>query len=264
MTHSDYKLANVGGLQTACLTRHALVELISEKINLFKQSDAPRSFVISSSNGHSVSLYNRDDRTKTLLDDADLLHADGQSIVSMSKWASTNTIPERSATTDLFTDIPEYYSSSVRHYLLGGKLSSVSGCANIMAERYPNYSIAGYQDGYFDENATTKIIDEINKSCPDILWVGLGKPKEQEFVYKYRNELQVPVIITCGGCFNYVTSEYKRAPIWMQNIGAEWLHRALTEPRKLLWRYLTTNPHAVYCAFKHSRKNKQINMQVSS
>jgi exopolysaccharide biosynthesis WecB/TagA/CpsF family protein len=59
------------------------------------------------------------------------------------------------------------------------------------------------------------------------------------------------VIITCGGCYNYITGEYKRAPKWMQDYGFEWLHRMLTQPKKLFWRYLTTNPHAIYCILKH-------------
>lgn len=251
MIEEEFQTANVGGLHTACLTRKQLVNHIINKVRMFRTGPANRAFVISSSNGHSVSLYNSDSHTKELMDNADLLHADGQSIVSLSKRFSENTIPERSATTDMFTDIPEYCSDTVNHYLFGGKSEIVAKCADIMPARFSNFKLSGYQDGYFEEKEIDNIISAINSAAPDILWIGLGKPREQEFVYQYRERLKVPVIITCGGCFNYVTGDYKRAPMFMQKLGLEWLHRALTEPRKLLWRYFTTNPHAVYCAFKH-------------
>jgi N-acetylglucosaminyldiphosphoundecaprenol N-acetyl-beta-D-mannosaminyltransferase len=95
-------------------------------------------------------------------------------------------------------------------------------------------------------------------SQADILWVGLGKPKEQTFVIRNKLLIKVPVIITCGGCYNFVTGDYKRAPLLFQKLGLEWLHRAVTEPRKLLWRYLTTNPHAIYCAIKYRHRNYSI------
>lgn len=257
MANSVYKeqeiqVANVGGLNTACLDRRELVNLICNKIESF--DEGIREYVISSTNGHSVSLYNRESRTKELIDDVDLLHADGQSIVTMSKYFSKYKIPERSATTDMFTDIPQLSERHVKHFLLGGKRDTVEKCAEIMSDRYNNFCVGGTIDGYFEDTETDKIIELINNSHSDILWVGLGKPKEQEFVFKYRAQLKVPVIITCGGCFNYVTGEYKRAPQWMQKLGLEWLHRACTEPKKLLVRYLTTNPHAIYCGIKNFNK----------
>lgn len=255
MIEEGFKTANVGGLNTACLTRKQLVTVIINKIDHFRTTNSKKSYVISSSNGHSVSLYNSNSHIRKLIDDADLLHADGQSIVTLSKRFSENTILERSATTDMFTDVSEYYQENVKHYLFGGNHEIVAKCAQIMPVRFPNFLISGYQDGFFENSQIHNIIDSINRAAPDILWIGLGKPREQEFVYKYRNLLNVPVIITCGGCFNYITGDYKRAPKLMQKIGLEWFHRALTEPKKLLWRYLTTNPHAVYCAYKHHRKN---------
>ena len=75
------------------------------------------------------------------------------------------------------------------------------------------------------------------------MWVGLGKPKEQLFCLRNRSALHATWAITCGGCFSFVTGDYRRAPRWMQHAGIEWLFRAMTNP-KLLWRYATTNPHA--------------------
>jgi exopolysaccharide biosynthesis WecB/TagA/CpsF family protein len=211
---------------------------------------------IFSANGHSISIANSDKEMGRLLNSADILHADGQSVVSFSRRFGENLIPERSATTDTIHDYPLNITSSTRHYLLGAKQSTIEKCANIMSQNYKNFLIAGTRDGYFDLEENQVVVAGINKTKPDILWVGLGKPKEQEFINELKSNIDVPVIISCGGCYNFVTGEYKRAPEIMQKLGLEWLHRMATEPKKLFWRYLTTNPHAIYCVIKHSLSSK--------
>lgn len=96
------------------------------------------------------------------------------------------------------------------------------------------------------------LIDQINRAAPDVLWVGMGVPYEQEFVAKVRERLEARWIITCGGCFNYVTGAYPRAPAVMQKFGLEWLFRVLHDPRRLLWRYIATNPHAIWLMLTRS------------
>jgi exopolysaccharide biosynthesis WecB/TagA/CpsF family protein len=206
---------------------------------------------IYSANGHSISIANLDPEMKVILNNADILHADGQSVVSFSRQFSDNPIPERSATTDTIHDVPTMSNKVVSHFLLGAKEETISKCSEIMQQKYSNFKIAGYRNGYFSKDEEAEVIEMINASNADILWVGLGKPKEQEFIHNLRSQIQVPVIISCGGCYNFVTGEYSRAPEWMQKLGIEWLHRAFTQPKKLLWRYLTTNPHAIYCVLKH-------------
>lgn len=248
------KYTNVGGLQTACLTRQQLVELMAQRIvdyRMEESTDFEKSLSIFSANGHSISIANSDPAMQKILNAADILHADGQSVVSLSKYFSSHEIPERSATTDTIHDFPKLIQQTYRHFLLGATETTVSKCAELMEEKYGNFLVCGFRNGYFKDDEAFQIIEKINESNPDVLWVGLGKPKEQEFIHKYKEKLDVPVIISCGGCYNFVTGEYIRAPQWMQKSGLEWLHRAFTQPKKLLWRYFTTNPHAIYCAIKH-------------
>lgn len=250
MRLSEVQFTYLGGIKTACLDRQQLVNLIVHSIGEYHgSSDSP--LVIFDSNGHGISLANRDTAFMKIINQADIVHADGQSIVSMSKWFQGRNIPERSATTDMIHDIPKMAPQTVKHFLFGGSQNVVDKCASILSESYLNFEIAGMQNGYFDKSQNEEIISKINNSKADVLWVGLGKPKEQQWIIANRHKINVAVIITCGGCYNYVTGDYARAPIWMQNTGLEWLHRALTEPRKFLWRYLTTNPHCIYCLIKH-------------
>ncbi|MFC4701986.1 WecB/TagA/CpsF family glycosyltransferase [Glaciecola siphonariae] len=251
MTLKDVVFANVGGLKTACVTREQLVDIIASQVDMVRERSASQPMVVFDSNGHGISLANSDKAFYEALTQADLIHADGQSVVSMSKWLGGVSIPERSATTDLMHDIPGRKGLTLSHFLLGGSENVVSQCGELLTKRYANFKLNGTHHGYFDKQNCDQLIAQINAAKPDILWVGLGKPEEQFWVIQHKDKLQVPVIITCGGCYNYVTGDYCRAPMWMQKAGIEWLHRLLTQPKKLFWRYLTTNPHSVYCVLKH-------------
>ncbi len=88
--------------------------------------------------------------------------------------------------------------------------------------------------------------EEINRSGADIVFVGLGVPKEYEFCTRNKSRLRAGWLVTCGGCYNFVTGDYKRAPEWMQKFSLEWLFRLAREPRRLFWRYAITNPLALF------------------
>ncbi|MEE2024481.1 WecB/TagA/CpsF family glycosyltransferase [Alkalimonas mucilaginosa] len=259
-----FDTVNVGGIETARLGRKDLARLVGNICAHYSEQNKAQPFVIFSNNGHAISIYNSDAEAKTQMDQADLVHADGQSVVSFSRWFNKgNAIPERTATTDMIHDIPNFYEGTLKHFLLGGKESSVTKAADVLAQSYPNFQVVGVQHGYFNEAEETAICDAINAAKPDVLWVGLGKPKEQIFCIRNKQRLNVPVIISCGGCYNYITGEYPRAPMWMQKAGMEWLFRMANDPKKLFWRYAVTNPHAIYCVLKHGRAQKNVAADVN-
>ena len=91
------------------------------------------------------------------------------------------------------------------------------------------------------------MIAEINDSAPDILWVGMGVPREIAFSVQNRGKLtNVGIIKTSGGLFDFLSGNSSRAPSWMQSSGLEWLYRLSLEPRRLIRRYARTNLHAAY------------------
>ena len=91
-----------------------------------------------------------------------------------------------------------------------------------------------------------EICDEINLTQPDVIWVGLSVPLEYEFAVRNRDRLKAGWLVTCGGCFNYITGDYARAPRWMQAAGLEWLHRLWREAQKIV---LALRRHQSACAF---------------
>ena len=112
----------------------------------------------------------------------------------------------------------------------------------------------GLEVAYLKGDALRAKVDEINRLAPDYLWVALGVPYEQAFVEEFTPHLSdVGIIKTSGGLFNFLSGSRARAPRWMQSAGLEWAWRIWLEPRRLFWRYLTTNPRALYLLFNKSR-----------
>jgi len=243
----------VGGVKTKCLSRLDMVQLMIEDCIKARAGAEPCKLIFDL-NGHGLALSRLDAAYGRDLVKADIIHADGQAIVFASRLLTHTPIPERSATTDFFHDASASASKNgFRFYFLGATEDVNARCETIMKCLYPGLLVVGRHSGYFPESAELELCDEINRLNVDVLWVGLGKPQEQAFCIRNRHRLRVGWAITCGGCFNYVIGGYSRAPDWMQQVGLEWFYRLATSPRQMFWRYLTTNPVAIYLLLTQTR-----------
>jgi len=239
------------------LTRKGLAELLVEhwrenKATGFKSQ--PR--LVFSANGHGISLYNTDLAFRRAMDGADLVHADGMSVVFLGNLLCRGAFPERVSTTDAFDDIASVaQSQGLSFYLLGAtEEANLEACENIR-RRYPALKIVGRHHGYFSDKENKTIIEELREKKPDVVWVALGRPKQEFWCVENRRRLEgVTWLKPCGGLFDFISGRRLRAPRWMQRAGLEWLYRLIQEPRRLWWRYLKTNLHCVYCCiFKTKR-----------
>lgn len=238
--------AIVGGIRTACVTREQLAGLMVEDCLAARHgADVPK--LVFASNGHAVAFAATDAKFRALFDAADIVHADGQPVVIASRLLGRNAVPERSATTDFIHDAARAaVANGLSLYLLGGTEDVNARCAEILRFTYPGLRIAGRRDGYFGADDEAAVIEDINRSGADIVFVGLGVPKEYEFSVRNKTKLKAGWLVTCGGCYNFVTGDYRRAPDWMQRFSLEWLFRLAREPRRLFWRYAVTNPLALF------------------
>ena len=240
-----------GDFEIDCVSRADLVEDCISDIN--RGSGIPR--LIFDANGHALSLARTDEKYKVAAVQADIIHADGGFLVSLSKFFSGPRIPERSATTDMIHDFAEKFQKTRNSfYLLGSDEETNLECAKKLLTLYPNLRIVGRHHGFFTDGELDQIASEINACKPDVVWVGLGKPREQMVSLALKKKINATWIITCGGCFNFITGAYSRAPKWMQDNNIEWLHRLATNPRKLFFRYLVTTPHALWISLVSSIK----------
>jgi exopolysaccharide biosynthesis WecB/TagA/CpsF family protein len=243
--NDSYGEVNVGGIKTACVTRDGLARIMLADCLAARQNEAEPKLVFAS-NGHAIALAATDENFRQTLVQADIIHADGQAAVFASRFTQTP-IPERSATTDFIHDAAALAAAQgLRFFLLGATEESNAQAAEILEARYPGLKIVGRRHGYFAPVDEEEICHEINLTKPDVIWVGLSVPLEYEFAVRNKSRLRAGWLVTCGGCFNFVTGAYKRAPLWMQQYGLEWLYRLAREPKRLFWRYAVTNPLAIF------------------
>ncbi|WP_242122702.1 WecB/TagA/CpsF family glycosyltransferase [Sphingobium sp. Sx8-8] len=247
----DEAIAHVGGVPVSTLSLDALIQKMLIEAPLRRSLDQ-RPLLIFDCNGQGLSLNATDPAFQANLAQADLIHADGQIIVAASRWLGGPAIADRSSTTDMFIDsLKPAAEAGVSYYLLGGEEKVNAQCARDIVSTAPGLQVAGRRNGFWKPEEEDAVIDAINAAAPDVLWVGTGKPREQAFCVRNRDRIKAGWIVSCGGLFNYITGDYPRAPLWMQKSGFEWLHRMATRPRELAWRYITTNPHALWLIWKH-------------
>ena len=208
-----------------------------------------------SANGEVIARTSSDPRQAKLFALADQIVADGQPLVIASRFLCAEPLPERVATTDLFHDVARLAEDSgITFYLFGATEGENAGAVAAALTAYPRLDIVGASHGYLEGAALDAKLAEINRLGPDILWLGLGVPREQIFFRDHGRKLSnVGLIKTSGGLFDHMAGKTRRAPLIAQRLGFEWLWRLLMEPRRLFWRYLTTNPKALYAILRDSR-----------
>ncbi len=242
---NGFKKIRLGGLAITVSTRDEAAKYLVHSA-LHKRPGVKPLFV-TSANGQVLSMCARDPAIRALFDKADLIHADGQPMVVASRRYCSNPLPERVATTDLFHDVAKVAERWGASFYILGACEAINARATAnMKEIYPMLSIAGRRNGYFNDDEELEIVRKINVLAPDILWVSLGAPLEQQFICRNIAKLtNVGVIKTAGGLLDFVAGERKRAPKWMQDWSLEWLYRTWLEPTRLGPRYLETNLHSV-------------------
>ncbi|MBE7247829.1 MAG: WecB/TagA/CpsF family glycosyltransferase [Actinomycetospora chiangmaiensis] len=244
---SDVRTIPVGGLPVAALDRATTARLTIDSAIARRGRNEPCLF-FTTTNGQVVSLCASQPEVRTLYGQADLISPDGMSVVTASRLLCREGLPERVATTDAFHDAALLAEETGASFYFLGASESMNKSAVARAQAlYPRLKIVGRRNGYFKQDEEAAIIAEINRARPDVLWLGLGVPRQQDFIVRNRAKMTgVGVAKTCGGLFDFLSGKNSRAPAWMQGAGLEWLYRVMLEPRRLFLRYLVTNPHAIY------------------
>jgi exopolysaccharide biosynthesis WecB/TagA/CpsF family protein len=236
----------VGGIPTAKITRSELAALMLKDCRAARaHGDLPK--LVFASNGDVIARYHRDHSYRRLMDQADIIDADGMPMVLLSRVLRAP-LPERIATTDFIFDAIEVArAEGLRFYFLGGQEEDNRRGVSHFQTMYPDLQIVGQRNGYFDKSHEAEICDDIRRRQTDVLWLGLGSPLQEDFAVRNRHRLKgVGWIRTCGGMLDYYSGRTRRAPAWMQQAGLEWLYRAKLEPRRLGTRYARSNLPALY------------------
>ncbi len=131
--------------------------------------------------------------------------------------------------------------TGLTHYFLGGNQECLDALLKNLKEVQPDLKIAGSRNGYFGAEDEASIIDDINAAKPDMLWVGLGTPKQQQWINANKDQLSVGAALAVGFAFDVNAGTKKDSPKWLGPLGLSWLYRLIMEPRRLWHRYLYYN-----------------------
>lgn len=200
------------------------------------------------SNVHSIMESWDDPSLRRVHNEAGMVTPDGMPLVWTSRSRGFEHV-SRVYGPDLMLAMCDHsMAKGYRHFLYGG----AEGVPELLAERlqkqFPSLQIVGTYAPPFraltpEEDA--RIVDQINQAKPDVIWVGLGMPKQERWMHEHVDRLQAPVLIGVGAAFDFHAGLKKQAPSWMQRMGLEWSYRLMTEPRRLWKRYLQHNPRFV-------------------
>lgn len=221
------------------------IKIVESKDTLSKLQD--KKLLINTINAHSYNTALKDSLFAEALTKGDVLIPDGASIVMACKWLKAKSQPkERIAGWDLFVYEMERLNAR------GGKCFFMGSSENVLAliktkaaEVYPNITVETYSPPYkpeFTDEDNRAIIDAINAAKPDLLWIGMTAPKQEKWVYKHWNELDIDCHCgTIGAVFDFFAGTVERAPVWWQEHSLEWLYRLLKEPKRMWRRYIIGN-----------------------
>lgn len=237
---------NIFGLQIEICTFVEGVEIIEKLI----QNKKPQLVVLA--NAHTLNLAHEQKEFKRVLQRAALVLRDGTGV----GWAvkRKGILPQHNFVgTDFVPDFCKYTAKKgYRFFLLGAKPGVAEVAANKLEKLAPGVIITGYHHGYFKKNETDEIISRMNKTRSDILLVAMGNPRQEIWIERYMDKINVPVGIGVGALFDYLSGRVVRAPRLMLNAGMEWACRLVVEPKRLWKRYLIGNAKFIFRVYRES------------
>ena len=215
-----------------------------DNLRTWIEADVPEDgcrFVVTPNVDHAVLLQENPD-LRAAYDDAALILADGHPII----WAShlvRQPLPERVPGSELVPKLFDSFQESdeMKVFLLGAAEGVAFRAAENMKETWPRVKTVGIYSpplGFEkDDSECDRILNLIAQAKPDVVVVGLGAPKQELWVHKHHRQMEAKAALCVGATIDFLAGEKKRAPVWMQRAGIEWLHRMCSEPKRLVKRY---------------------------
>lgn len=212
--------------------------------------------LINTINAHSYNIALKDIIFQNALLDSDVLLPDGISIVKACKWLNARSKPkERIAGWDLFEfEMRKLNEKGGKCFFMGSSEKVLALIKEKAKTTYPNIIVETYSPPYkpiFSEEDNNAIINAINRSKPDLLWIGMTAPKQEKWTYSHWQELNINCHVgNIGAVFDFFAGTVERAPIWWQHHGLEWFYRLIKEPRRMWKRYIIGNTLFLYNIIK--------------
>jgi N-acetylglucosaminyldiphosphoundecaprenol N-acetyl-beta-D-mannosaminyltransferase len=230
---------NILGVGISVLTLPQAVAQISGWI------EQPARQYVSVCTVHTVMECQRDEMMRRAVNGAGLATPDGMPLVWLGRQQGQGQVGRVYGPDLMLAMCEASLTRGHKHYFYGGAAGIPERLAETLQQRFPGLQVAGAYSPPFkplSPAAEAEIAANINQTGPDIIWVGLGTPKQDLWMFRQRPHLTAPVLIGVGAAFDFHTGHIPQAPRWMQRSGLEWLFRLIQEPGRLWYRYLVYNP----------------------
>jgi len=189
---------------------------------------------------HSIMDAYHDGGFRRILNSSGLTTPDGMSLVWILRLLGHKEV-DRVYGSDLMLSLCQYgVEKEYRHYLYGGEPGVAEALASRLTDRFEDIQIAGIHSPPFRKltnEEDQEVVEKINSTNPDIVWVGFSSPKQERWMAEHLGKIEAPVMIGVGAAFDFLSGRKPQAPRWIQRSGLEWLFRLVTEPKRLWPRY---------------------------
>lgn len=237
------KNINVLGVRVDCIN----FDKTKKKCIDFLSTSSPK--VVFTPNVEMVMLARKDEKFRKVLNSGDLNVPDGIGVVWASKYFGEK-LYERVTGFDLMMSLmPELEKKRARVFLLGAKPGVAEKAKENLLRQFKNLEICGVHHGYFSEEENNTVVEIINSSKADVLFVAMGMKRQEEWIYKNKKKLKCKLVMGVGGSLDVLSGEVKRAPRIFQRLGLEWFYRLMTQP----WRFkrMLALPKFVFVVLKN-------------
>lgn len=209
---------------------------------------------------HGIVEAQREPEFKQILNNTELIVPDGTPLV----WAGRrrgHDLPRRVYGPDLMLAFcGETQKQGYRHFFYGGEPGVAKELGESLKRRFPGMQVAGAFSPPFrslPKEEEMEILSMISTAAPDVLWVGLGTPKQERWMHEHRDKLNVPIVVGVGAAFDMLSDRRRQAPKWMRENGLEWFFRLCQEPRRLWRRYLIYGTEFIFLTLLESLRLKK-------
>ncbi|MCB0956493.1 MAG: WecB/TagA/CpsF family glycosyltransferase [Ilumatobacteraceae bacterium] len=243
------KRVELFGVDVDALTMDETVQRIMELV----EAGTPVQHVVL--NASKVVMMANDERLRAVIAACPVVNADGQSVVTASRILR-RPLPERVAGIDLFVELVKRSAADGRSvYFLGARDEVLDEMVRRFREQYPALNIAGWRNGYWEDDDA--VVAQVREAHPDLVFLAIPSPRKEFWLAEHMPAMGVPFAMGVGGSFDVVAGKVKRAPVWVQRIGCEWVYRLVQEPRRMWKRYLVGNTKFIILTAKEWRRNRR-------
>lgn len=236
------KRVKVIGVPISAINKEMALNFISENF------DDIRGNYVCASNAHTTVMAHEDSEYLKAQSESILSLPDGKPLAMVGKKKGFKEMSKISGLTFMQSTFTDERFTDKNHYFYGCTQETIDLILKNIHEKYPKLKVCGSEPSIFrelDDKDLNELIDRINKSNADFVWIGIGAPRQEKLMYRLKGKTNT-IMTGVGGAFNILAGLVNDAPKWMQNIGLEWFYRLIKDPKRLFKRYLVTNSKFVW------------------